>query len=572
MEKQKHNQKIDASDLFSFFSLLNLHEKRLPDSDILTWKEIYLLQYILKNRSVSVTDIASCLHLPVINTSRMVSVLQARKLLEKCGNRSDRRSVSVRITEQGKIVLDNAEKELLSYLNNPKSRSSISEARDDFFEKQYQRSSKLVCSFRPIFDADNEIADLAFLQANRAFLREFPYIRTQGLCSFLSRSICQHFDIVISVCNTVWKTNKSVKILLDILLPGKEYACEWYRNGRNTIVVAVDPVANPAQKYLHDVFPYYKYFFSTKPIKMVIECTTGRILAVNEAAVRFYGWTREQLLQKTIYEISLNPPEKTRTNLNASRNSRELIFHVVHKLADNTIRKVEVHASTCLWGRTRVHFSSIIQENVPDIPHQMHINYKDENTAKLSSSFAIQYEKFISGASDLLHYIEAKGKICSYAAGDHFFEYGTMLPTFGFVVEGLFRVYYFSPSGREYTLEYLRPGFIIDSLTFINSFATEEINIEAIIPGRVLIIEQNQFIRRADSDPDAFKFLYYLDKQRVINLEQRVLSLITSDAKERYELFLNYESDIAGFLHGQNIASYLRMTPETLSRIRNADQ
>ena len=184
--------------------------------------------------------------------------------------------------------------------------------------------------------------------------------------------------------------------------------------------------------------------------------------------------------------------------------------------------------------------------------------------ADWSNIFFSQYKKVISGTSDLLNYIEAKGKLCSYAAGDHFFE-------FGFIVEGLFRVYYFSHTGREYTLEYLRPGYSIDSLTFTDCFATEEISIEAIIPGKVLVIEQNQFIRRAASDPDAFRLLYYIDKQRLTKLEQRGLSLLTDDAKERYERFINDESDIAGYLHGQDIASYLRMTPETLSRIRKAN-
>jgi PAS domain S-box-containing protein len=573
MGKQK--QKFDASDLFSFFSLLNIHEKRQPDSNILTWKEIYLLQYILKNKPASVTDIASYLHMPIIDVSRLVSVLQSRKILEKSGNRNDRRSVVVRITEQGKTVLKNTENELLAYLNNKNTHSSDDESSGDFFKNQYEQSSQLICTFRPVFDEDNEIADLEFLQANRAFIREFPGITTLICCSLLSRTVYQHFNIVISVCNTAWKTHKPVKILLDAKFQGKEYSCEWFRDDMNTIVVAAVPVNTAAQEYFHDIFPYYQFFFKNKPIKIVLECTTGRILAVNEAAVRFYGWTREQLLKKTIYEISLNRPETTRTNLEMAENSTELIFHTVHRTADNTLRNVEVHASSCLLGHTKVHFSNIMQENTPDIScsdSNDPAGCLKDNEADQSNVFSSKYRKLISDTSDLLHYIELKGKLCSYAAGDHFFEYGTMLPTFGFIVEGLFRVYYFSHTGKEYTLEYLRPGYSIDSLTFTDCFAAEEISIEAIIPGKVLVIEQNKFIRRAASDPDAFRFLYYLDKQRLTKLEQRGLSLLTDDAKERYERFINDESDIAGYLHGQDIASYLRMTPETLSRIRKSNQ
>ncbi|MCK9170419.1 MAG: hypothetical protein M0P01_08395 [Treponema sp.] len=571
MGKQKQKQKFDSSDLFSFFSLLNIHEKRQPDSGILTWKEIYLLQYILEKKSVSVTDIASSLTMPVIDISRMVSVLQSKKILEKSGNKNDRRSVAVRVTELGKTILKNTENELLSYLNNPNAHQSNDESSDEFFKTQYEHSPQLICTFHPIFDDDDEIADLEFLQANHAFIREFPGTTTLICCSLLSRTVYQHFDIVISVCNTVWKTRKPVKILLDAKIQGKEYSCEWFRDDMNTIVVAAVPVTTAAKEYLQDIFPYYHFFFKNKPIKMVLECTTGRILAVNETAVRFYGWTHEQFLQKTIYEISLNQPEATRKNLEISANSTELIFHTVHRTADNTLRNVEVHASSCLLGHTKVHFSNIMQENVPVNLCQEPDNPTGcikENQTDWSNGFSTQYKKIISDTSNLLHYIEVKGKLCSYAAGDHFFEYGTMLPTFGFIIEGLFRVYYFSHTGREYTLEYLRPGYSIDSLTFTDCFAAEEISIEAIIPGKVLVIEQNEFIRRAASDPEAFRFLYYIDKQRLTKLEQRGLSLLTDDAKERYKRFINDESDIAGYLHGQDIASYLRMTPETLSRIR----
>jgi len=78
-------------------------------------------------------------------------------------------------------------------------------------------------------------------------------------------------------------------------------------------------------------------------------------------------------------------------------------------------------------------------------------------------------------------------------------------------------------------------------------------------------------MRRASDDPAAFKLLYYLDKYRFCRLQQHGFSLLTRNATKRYEKFIQDESDIVSYLRGQDIASYLGITPETLSRIKKTN-
>lgn len=566
----------DGSRLFSLFSVLHRHEKKTTESDLLTWKEMYLLLYVSQNKITSISCIARALDMSILDISRLVTGLQSRNILQKSMKSSDHRVIFPVLTDNGSSVLKRAAEEFLSCLEGQQTDVSGMIQDTECFNSRYQNYCAPVCSFKPVFDADREIIDLEFVQANWAFIQEFPKIKTFDHCFLLSHTVYLHFDIVMSVCNTVWKTGKKINIALDSDVSHRAYLCEFFRDDMDYIIISSEPKDAAAGECLRKFLPHYSFFFEGKPAKLVLECATGKVLEVNEAAVRFYGWTRSELLLKSIYEISQTPSETIRAGLNAggeNGENSEAIFHVSHRTADGTARKVELHVSSCLCGATRIQYVNIIQDTSACTfgPHPAFTeNEKRRENSGILESFTEKYADVIADMGGLLAFIENNGRLCTYAAGDHFFEYGTVLPTFGFIVDGLFRVCYESQKGREYTLEYLRPGYIIDSMTFSTCFPSYDIIIEAVIQTRVLVIDQNQFMHRASGDPHAFKFLYYLDKNRLSNLEKRGLSLLTGDAKERYEQFMQNESDISVYLRGQDIASYLGITPETLSRIRNS--
>jgi CRP/FNR family transcriptional regulator, anaerobic regulatory protein len=567
MKKKVPEQKCTESDLFSFFNLLTVCEKRSPLSDTLTWKETYLLQYIAMRIPASITEIADGIQLSLLEASRLVSKLAARQLIEKKDSAADRRAVSIHITERGRTALEHAKLELLNCLNTTHTAQSSENAADAFFKNHYEYSTKLICRFNPLFDIDEEISDLEFLEANQAFIREFPKAVTLTRYTLMSQKLYQHVDIVVSVCNTVWKTRKPVKIRLDIPGDSRIYDCIWFRDSQNALVAAGVPTKNCNPEYLSGHFTHPALTAMNKAVKMVVDCDTGQILAANEQALRFYGWKRELFLKKTIYEISMNPPETTRTKLKSYHSAQPLIFPVSHRRADNSVISVIVHAATALCEKRKIHFATVI----PDTPQNETPEPPPEQKHDAGMRFfSEQYQKNTGEKNDLFHFIEDKGKLFTYDPGDYYPGIQASSPTFTFIIEGLFRVYYVSPAGRDYTLEYLRPGTSIDSLTFSGIRFSDELSIEAVTPGKILTIEQQIFCDRAAKDKTAYSFLYGLAKQRITSLMQRNMSLLADDAKDRYERFLNTESDIAGCLTGQGIASYLKMAPETLSRIRKA--
>lgn len=564
----------NVSGLFKIFSFFYMYQKKTNRFDNLSWKELYLLLSIKQNGSSSISRLAADLDMPVLDVSRIVDHLKSRNILQKKVKSSDRRVTLSVLTDRGLMLLKKNEQIFRNFIEkdmkfSPKAEDETYNAADFCCY-----SDRMSCTFKPVFNTDEEIVDLEFLEANQSFMYEFPKSIERGM--LLSRTFYQHFSTMLSVCNTVWETRENVSITLDAKSKRKGYSCEFFR-AEECIIVSIVPARKTADEYLHELFPRYNYFFVSRPAKMVVECATGRILEVNKQAVRLYGWPRQQFLGKTIYEISTNRPSVVRSRLESGGDNGdgvEEIFHAVHRLADGTLKKLEVHILSCWWGDIKIQYATVIQDISADTDLSSYYEMESRKEKKVHEDFRVfasEYENDITGINELFNYLKENGKLCCYSAGDHFFEYGTLLPTFGFILNGFFRVYYGTPAGHEYTLEYLHSGDVIDSLTFSTFFSEYEIIIEAVVPCKVLVIDQNLFKRRAAVDPHAFEFLYYLEKSRLRKLEKHVMLLLTDNAKDRYEQFMNGEHDFAVYLRGQDIASYLGITPETLSRIRNAN-
>lgn len=76
------------------------------------------------------------------------------------------------------------------------------------------------------------------------------------------------------------------------------------------------------------------------------------------------------------------------------------------------------------------------------------------------------------------------------------------------------------------------------------------------------------FIKILEQKPFA-GFFQKLNNDLLYFFEQRLMALQSLDAKERYELTMKEDPHIFNRYSLQDIANFLGITPETLSRIRN---
>ncbi len=89
----------------------------------------------------------------------------------------------------------------------------------------------------------------------------------------------------------------------------------------------------------------YREIFENRHVVMfIIDPATGEIVDANPAAERFYGWSRETLRSMRITEINALSPAEVQAEMDRARTERRKQFYFPHRLADGSVRNVEVYA------------------------------------------------------------------------------------------------------------------------------------------------------------------------------------------------------------------------------------
>ena len=109
-----------------------------------------------------------------------------------------------------------------------------------------------------------------------------------------------------------------------------------------------------------------KTFSEHGAVMLFIEQGTGRILYANEAAVKFYGYTKEQLTSMPISQINMVDPSLVAEKTQAAAREERNLFMFQHRLASGELRWVEVHAYPAAYQGRQALFS-VIHDITPEV-------------------------------------------------------------------------------------------------------------------------------------------------------------------------------------------------------------
>ncbi len=166
--------------------------------------------------------------------------------------------------------------------------------------------------------------------------------------------------------------------------------------------------------------------------------------------------------------------------------------------------------------------------------------------------------------------IETKARLIELAdvvtlsSGDTLLRAGTLTNAFYIIVEGCVRYFYNLEVGKERNKAFFREGQIIGSLS---AFYTDKIirfNIEAIEPCTLLRFPYKNLRFEGDLE----RILHGATKELFIRNEQREATLLTGTAEERYLWVQENEPWLLKRIPQYHLASYLRLEPVSLSRIK----
>ena len=137
-----------------------------------------------------------------------------------------------------------------------------------------------------------------------------------------------------------------------------------------------------------------------------------------------------------------------------------------------------------------------------------------------------------------------------------------------FVADGCFKVFQIDKKGIEHNLQFAAEN---DWIMIVDSFYSEtksKVNIEAIEPSTIFQISRPDLIYFLRTYPKFDRNFRVIVETRLGELENRLLQIVSSAAEDRYLTFLRQYPVLSQRLPNTEIASYLGITPEFLSKIR----
>ena len=141
------------------------------------------------------------------------------------------------------------------------------------------------------------------------------------------------------------------------------------------------------------------------------------------------------------------------------------------------------------------------------------------------------------------------------------------LDTF-FVEKGLLRMFSLDKNGKEHVIQFAPENWLISDRSSLNFNEKSKFYIEAIEDTEVFILGNDFFTKMIENYPHIAERNDLLLQKHIRNLQNRVNSLLSDTAEERYMNFIKMYPDILLRVPQWMVASYLGITPESLSRVR----
>ena len=181
-------------------------------------------------------------------------------------------------------------------------------------------------------------------------------------------------------------------------------------------------------------------------------------------------------------------------------------------------------------------------------------------------------QKFGNNSLDLQvlrEFCKREGKEVTYRKGDQLEREGDPARWFGFVTEGCFKyvTYGISDDREHITWFSFEVEFAGDYPACLDGRPAQT-TIEAMMPSRMLRVSGEQLVDFFRQDAEKMELRSVIAEHLLSQARACYLDLHRATARERYELLLQRCPGIVEYLDLQDIASFLNVHPNTVSKIR----
>jgi len=168
-----------------------------------------------------------------------------------------------------------------------------------------------------------------------------------------------------------------------------------------------------------------------------------------------------------------------------------------------------------------------------------------------------------------LHTLLNSGTLKHFKKKEHLITQGATSNKVFFIKKGVTRHYVITPEGNEKTIRISKENdFFYSSIVSYYTLEPSYIYCQCLTPCDLVFWESNKFEPLFVDNPELTEF----KNQQLINFilekHKKEVSLLTKNAEERFIEFCDEALDLFNRIPHHIIASYIDVTPETLSRLR----
>lgn len=183
----------------------------------------------------------------------------------------------------------------------------------------------------------------------------------------------------------------------------------------------------------------------------------------------------------------------------------------------------------------------LLQQNIAQ-----HINLSEEETV----SFCTLFEQRTMKKKDFLL---RKGEVCKFE---------------GFVAKGLLRVYHLDKNGDEQILYFATENWWITDIDSFTNESPSELFIEALEDSDLLLISKKNKEFAYTNLPKIERLFRIMTQKTHVALQRRMIDNLSKTADQRYLDFIEKYPFLYNRLSNLQIAAYLGISHEFLSKIR----
>ncbi|MFT4830765.1 MAG: CRP/FNR family transcriptional regulator [Psychroserpens sp.] len=186
----------------------------------------------------------------------------------------------------------------------------------------------------------------------------------------------------------------------------------------------------------------------------------------------------------------------------------------------------------------------------------------------MNNAIIAHVQKYISLSKEELEAFLSVLSVVEVPKRKRLVEPGSYIKNEYFVVKGCLKGYYLDENGDKHIIQFAIENWWIGDFDAFYNHVPSKLHVEAIEDSTLLAITYDDLQELFESTPKFERYFRILVTGAFISLRGRILSTLQNATKERYLEFCKTYPNIERRVANYDIANYLGVSAESLSRIR----